>query len=242
MDSKEMRAHLASRASSGQPFWGCIVSGKGDVARAGRQGASWVTVSHAGALDRKMPASAIGLLPYADANAEVLARRFLADGAGLPVFAGVFASDQFSTLETLLSALRRAGFAGVQNFPSVGLAEGTFDAFLRETGMDYEREIEMAKIARGMDFFVSALVFTPGQAEAMAAAGADMLVFHPGVNADGEYRGRTAGTLARFADIAAAARKCSPGILLARMAFEREDFPVASDEVPHGIQYDRTVE
>ncbi len=242
MDSKEMRARLAASAASGQPFWGSVVSGPGDAARAGRRGASWATVSHAGALDPNIPASAIGLLPYADANAEVLERRLLADEWDMPVFAGVFASDQFSTFEALLPALRRAGFAGVQNFPSVGLAEGTFNAFLRETGMDYDREIAMAKTAHALDFFVSALVFTPGQAEAMAAAGADMLVFHPGVNADGEYRGRAAGTLARLADVAAAARESSPGILLARMAFEREDAPAVPDDVPHGIQYDRIIE
>lgn len=242
MNRKEMLAYLAASEASGQPFWGAAVSAKGDVAKAGKLGASWVTVTHAGSLERNVPASAIGLLPYADANAEVMARRCLSEEGGVPVLAGVFASDQFNRIETLLSGLRQAGFGGVQNFPSVGLAEGRFAAFLREAGMDYDREIEMARTARGMGFFISALVFTPEQAEAMALAGADMLVFHPGINADGEYRGRSTGTLTRLVDVAAAARRRSPGVILARMAFEREDFAVAPDDVPHGIQYDRNIE
>lgn len=228
-------------ASSGQPWWGVAASGKGDVTKAGKVGASWVVVTHGGGLDPAVPASAAGLLPFANANAEVALRRTLATEEHMPVLAGVFAPDQFSLVGHLLRDLRRAGFGGVQNFPSVGLAEGRFEAFLHESGMDYDREIEMARHARELDLFVSAVVFTPEQADAMALAGADMMVFHPGLNADGEYRGRSAATLRRFGEIAAAARRRSPGILLARMAFEDEAFAGIPEDIPHGIQYDRNI-
>ncbi len=128
----------------------------------------------------------------------------------------------------------------MQNFPSVGLAEGKFEAFLREAGMDYGRELELAKTARAMDFLVSAVVFTPEQADAMAAAGADMIVFHPGIDADGECRGRAPDAPVRFAEVAAAARKRAPGVIPARMAFGRDGAAVP-DGLPHGVQYDRNI-
>lgn len=230
-----MRAVISRRRS----FWGIAASGKGDAARAKKAGASWVTVTHAGALDPKVPASAIGLLPYANANDGVLERKELAkEVKGFPVLAGVFAPDQFQRTGPLLERLRESGFHGVQNFPSTGLAEGRFGMFFRETGMDYAREIEMAGQARAMDFFVSALVFTPEHAESMALAGADMVVFHPGLSDAGEFCGDTRTAEQRFLHTAAAARKHSKNILAARLVFKREFPPEPGD---FGVQYDYNI-
>lgn len=236
-----MLKFLSTTAASGQPFWGAAASGAGDVSKAKKAGASWVTVTHGGMLDPKVPASAIGLLPYARANDVVLERGALATEEDFPVFAGVFASDQFNLIGRLLEEMREAGFHGVQNFPSVGLAEGRFMTFLHETGMDYDREIDMVRKARGMDFFISALVFTPEQTEAMVLAGADMVVFHPGLTADGEFRGGSQATLRRFEEIAAAARKRSGDVLLARLAFEWESSDGAFGGAVHGLQYDHNI-
>lgn len=233
--------HLSTAAASGQPFWGALASGGGDVSKAKKAGASWVTVTHAGMFDHKVPASAIGLFPYARANDVVMERGALASEEDFPVFAGVFASDQFDMISRLLEEMREAGFHGVQNFPSVGLADGRFRTFLHEAAMDYEREIEMIRKAGEMDFFRSALVFTPEQAEAMVHAGSDMVVFHPGLTTDGEFRSCTPATQRRFDQVASAARKISSDILIARLAFEWETTPGAFGGDAHGMQYDYNI-
>lgn len=238
MTRQDILDFLMAASGSGQPFWGAAAATVQDVAQAARLGASWVTITHGCMFTPQAPASVMALLPFVSSNEELLSKGDVAQSATLPALAGVFASDQFNRPDHLLKSVWNAGFRGVQNFPSTGLAEGRFAGFVRETGMDYDREIEMAAKAHAMDFFVSALVFSPGQAVSMADAGADMLVFHPGLNADGEFRGRTRTTLERFAAIAETARRRSKDILLARLAFERED---SAGGAPHGVQYDRSV-
>ncbi|MCC8166263.1 MAG: phosphoenolpyruvate hydrolase family protein [Planctomycetes bacterium] len=239
MDRKEMGDFLAAGAASGNPFWGIAASREGDGEKATAAGASWITVTHGGMFDHRIPASAIGLLPYARANGEVLERCNLAR-VSIPVLAGVFASDQFTIVERLLDEIRRAGYHGVQNFPSVGLAEGRFRDFLHETGMDYDREVDMVRQAREMEFYVSALVFSPEQAEEMVVAGADMVVFHPGISADGEFRGKSRGTLKRYDEIIAAVRKHSSDVLLTRLAFDRETLE-SGPGLTSGLQYDHNI-
>lgn len=241
MTKAEILEYLKVASGSARPFWGIAVSKAGDASKARQAGASWVTVTHASSFSSKIPASVIGLLPYANANDSVLEKSALATEATLPALASVFASDQFNQIEYLLEKMRDAGFHGVQNFPSVGLAEGRFREFFREADMDYDREIEMVRKAREMDFFVSALVFGPEQAESMVLAGADMVVFHPGLTADGEFRSWTQATMQRFEYVAAMARKRAKDVLLARLAFEWEASARASEVENHGIQYDYNI-
>lgn len=232
---QDILASLAGASARSDRFWGVAVSRPGDVAGAAAAGAAWVVVSHAGVVDPNVPASVMGLLPYANANAETLRRAALIGEAAIPALAGVYAADQFNTVDHLLTEVRAAGYRAVQNFPSVGLAEGRFRAFHQEASMGYEREVELLKKAADLGMFVSAVVFSADHAKAMSAAGADMLVFHPGLDADGEYRTLSPSTRRRFAEIAEIAAKRRGGIMLARLAFDGE----VDDWRLSGVQYDR---
>jgi predicted TIM-barrel enzyme len=94
-----------------------------------------------------------------------------------------------------LEEVRATGFAGVQNFPTVGLIDGTFRANLEETSMGYGREVEMIRLAREMDLLTTPYVFSPDDAKAMTEAGADVLVAHMGLTTSGTIGARTAKTL-----------------------------------------------
>jgi predicted TIM-barrel enzyme len=156
--------------------------------------------------------SLAGLMPYGDANAVVMemAAEVLTVVRDTPVLAGVCASDPFRSIERFLGQLRDAGFSGVQNFPTVGLIDGTFRANLEETGMGYDKEVEMVRTARRMDLFTSPYVFNPVEAKLMTEAGADVVVAHMGLTTGGTIGARTGKTLddsvAEVQQIADAAR------------------------------------
>jgi predicted TIM-barrel enzyme len=141
--------------------------------------------------------SLAGLMPYGDANAIVLemAREVLPVVERTPVLAGVCATDPFRVMERFLVEIRDAGFAGVQNFPTVGLIDGTLRAGLEETGMGYGLEVDMIRAAHGLDMLTAPYVFDPDQATAMAEAGADVLVPHMGLTTGGSIGAATAKTL-----------------------------------------------
>ncbi|HUU11020.1 MAG TPA: phosphoenolpyruvate hydrolase family protein [Phycisphaerae bacterium] len=164
--------------------------------------------------------SLAGLLPYGDANAIVLdmAREVLPVVKKTPVLAGVCGTDPMRLMDKFLAEVRATGFAGVQNFPTVGLIDGTFRANLEETGMGYDREVEMIRLARRMDLLTTPYVFSPAQAREMAKAGADILVAHMGLTTAGSIGAKTAKTLAECVPlvngIVAAARKVRKDILV----------------------------
>jgi predicted TIM-barrel enzyme len=112
-----------------------------------------------------------------------------------PVLAGVCATDPFRLMPVFLAEVRRVGFSGVQNFPTVGLIDGMFRQNLEETGMSYDREVEMIRLARAMDLLTTPYVFNERDAVAMALAGADVLVAHMGLTTKGLIGARTARTL-----------------------------------------------
>ncbi len=138
--------------------------------------------------------SLAGLMPYGDANAIVLdmAREVLPIVRDTPVLAGVCGTDPFRRMDVFLPEIQRLGFAGVQNFPTVGLIDGIFRANLEETGMSYDLEVEMIRQARDLDLLTAPYAFTPEEAEKMAAAGADILVAHVGLTTSGTIGARTA--------------------------------------------------
>lgn len=141
--------------------------------------------------------SLAGLMPYGDANAIVvdMAREVLPVVKKTPVLAGVCGTDPMRRMEYFLRDIKDLGFAGVQNFPTVGLIDGTLRVNLEETGMGYDREVEMIRIAREMDLLTTPYVFTPENAAEMARAGADILVAHMGLTTSGSIGAQTAKTL-----------------------------------------------
>jgi predicted TIM-barrel enzyme len=141
--------------------------------------------------------SLAGLMPYGDANAIVLemAREVLPVVRTTPVLAGVCGTDPMRLMDRFLAEIKATGFAGVQNFPTVGLIDGRFRANLEETGMGYGREVEMIRMARRMDLLTTPYVFGPEEAATMAEAGADILVAHMGLTTSGSIGARTAKSL-----------------------------------------------
>jgi len=142
--------------------------------------------------------SLAGLMPYGDANAIVveMAAEVLPVVKHTPVLAGVCATDPFRLMDVFLDDLKRIGFAGVQNFPTVGLIDGTFRANLEETGMSYGLEVDMIARARAKGMLTTPYVFCEDDAAAMAGAGADIIVVHLGLTTGGAIGAETALKLA----------------------------------------------
>ena len=142
--------------------------------------------------------SLAGLLAYGDANQIVveMAAEVLPVVRHTPVLAGVNGTDPFRVMDVFLDELKRIGFAGVQNFPTVGLIDGTFRANLEETGMSYGLEVEMIALAREKDMLTTPYVFSSADATAMAKAGADIIVCHLGLTTGGSIGADTALKLA----------------------------------------------
>ena len=142
--------------------------------------------------------SLAGLMAYGDANAIVLemAAEVLPVVKHTPVLAGVNGTDPFRDMDVFLDQLKAIGFAGVQNFPTVGLIDGVFRANLEETGMSYALEVEMIAKARAKDLLTTPYVFNETDAKAMANAGADIVVCHLGLTTGGSIGAETALKLA----------------------------------------------
>lgn len=141
--------------------------------------------------------SLAGLLAYGNANEIVvdMAKEVLPVIRHTPVLAGVNGTDPFCQFDKFLDDLKAMGFSGVQNFPTVGLIDGNFRASLEETGMGYQLEVEMIRLANKKDMLTTPYVFSPHDAMAMAAAGADIIVPHMGLTTGGRIGAETALTL-----------------------------------------------
>ncbi len=141
--------------------------------------------------------SLAGLLPYGDANAIVMqmAGEVLPVVKRTPVLAGVCGTDPMRLMDRFLKQVQEAGFAGVQNFPTVGLFDGLMRVNLEETGMGYGKEVEMIRLAHQMDLLTTPYVFNPEEAAQMTEAGADLIVAHMGLTTSGSIGAQTAKTL-----------------------------------------------
>ena len=141
--------------------------------------------------------SMAGLMPYGNANAIVkeMAHEVLTAVRHTPVLAGVCASDPFMIRDLFLRELKDMGFAGIQNFPTVGLIDGVFRANLEETGMGFGLEIDCIAAAHELDLLTTPYAFDPDQARLLAEAGADIVVAHMGLTTKGSIGARTARTL-----------------------------------------------
>jgi len=164
--------------------------------------------------------SLAGLMPYGDANAIVMemAGEVLPVVTRTPVLAGVCGTDPFRLMDVFLDEVKRIGFAGVQNFPTVGLIDGTFRKNLEETGMAFAQEVEMIAMAREKGLLTTPYVFTEADATAMAGAGADVLVVHLGLTTGGSIGAETALKLADCPAVvdrlAAAALAVRPDVII----------------------------
>jgi len=164
--------------------------------------------------------SLAGLMPYGDANGVVMemAGEVLPVVKKTPVLAGVCATDPFRLMDKFLDEVKAAGFSGVQNFPTVGLIDGTFRANLEETGMGYQHEVDMIAMAHEKDMLTTPYVFSEADATAMAKAGADIIVVHLGLTTGGNIGAETGVTLADAPALTdawgAAALKINPDVIV----------------------------
>jgi predicted TIM-barrel enzyme len=135
-----------------------------------------------------------GLMPYGDANAIVMemASEVLPVVKKTPVIAGVCGTDPFREMDVFLDEVKRIGFSGVQNFPTVGLIDGVFRQNLEETGMGFGLEVEMIRLAAQKGLLTTPYVFSEADASAMAKAGADIIVCHLGLTTGGSIGAETA--------------------------------------------------
>jgi predicted TIM-barrel enzyme len=188
---------LRAQVTAGRPIIGAG-AGTGISAKfCERGGVDLIIIYNSGRYRMAGRGSLAGLLPYGDANAIVkeMASEVLPVVKDTPVLAGVCGTDPFRLMPVLLRELKEMGFDGVQNFPTVGLFDGSFRANLEETGMGYALEVEMVRQAHALDLLTCPYVFNPEEAAAMAGAGADVLVPHMGLTTKGTIGAHTALTL-----------------------------------------------
>ena len=183
-------------------------------------GVALIVIYNSGRFRMAGRGSLAGLMPYGDANAIVMemAGEVLPAAQNTPVLAGVCGTDPFRLMPVFLEQVRNAGFSGVQNFPTVGLFDGTIRTGLEETGMGYGLEVDMIRLAREMDLLTTPYCFNPDEATAMAEAGADILIPHMGLTTKGLIGADTAVSLedaaSRVQAMADAARQVRPDVLV----------------------------
>src|SRR6202790_5620582 len=187
MTGDEARARLRATLEAGGVVIGAG-AGTGLSAKCAEAGdADLIIIYNSGRYRMAGRGSLAGLMPYGDANAIVLemGNEVLPVVDHTPVLAGVCGTDPFRLMDRFLGQVEAAGFAGVQNFPTVGLIDGIFRANLEETGMGYELEVEMIRLAHERGLLTAPYVFDVASTEAMTRAGADVLVPHMGLTTKG---------------------------------------------------------
>ena len=219
----EVRARLDREIEAGRPIVGAG-AGTGISAKfieAG--GADLILVYNSGRFRMAGHSSMAGLMAYGDANAIVLemgARDVLPVVKHTPVIAGVNGTDPTRRMSSFLDEVAREGFSGVNNFPSVGLFDGRVRRELESSGLGFDREVAMIKIARALELFTITYVFTEDEARQMAGIGADVVVGHMGLTVGGS-RGMSAedalsldGAVDKTDRIYAAAKTENPDVIV----------------------------
>jgi predicted TIM-barrel enzyme len=208
MTREEALGRLQAQVERGRPIIGAG-AGTGLSAKCAEAGGcDLIIIYNSGRYRMAGRGSLAGLMPYGDANAIVveMAAEVLPVVKETPVLAGVCGTDPFRLQPVFLRQLKEIGFSGVQNFPTVGLMDGTYRQGLEETGMGYDLEVEMIRTARGLELLTAPYVFTPEEARAMAEAGADVLVPHMGLTTGGAIGATTAKTLDESVELIQAMR------------------------------------
>jgi predicted TIM-barrel enzyme len=211
---------LRTKVKAGQPIIGGG-AGTGLSAKCEEAGGlDLIVIYNSGRYRMAGRGSLAGLLAYGNANEIVceMAHEVLPVVKRTPVLAGVNGTDPFLITDDFLQRLIALGFSGIQNFPTVGLIDGTFRANLEETGMGYGLEVELVAKARALDLLTTPYVFSEQNARDMAAAGADIVVAHLGLTTGGAIGAETALTLKDCVEpinaYAAAARAVNPDVLV----------------------------
>ena len=219
MSRQKILDSFRAKVADGRPLIGGG-AGTGITAKSAEAGGiDLLVIYNSGRFRMAGRGSLSGLLAYGDANAIVMemAGEVLPVVRHTPVLAGVNGTDPFRVMGHFLRQVKDIGFAGVQNFPTVGLIDGVFRANLEETGMGYGHEVDMVRLAREMGLLTSPYVFDEDQAKDMARAGADILVPHMGLTTSGTIGAQTALTLEEAATkvqaLADAAKSVNPDIL-----------------------------
>ncbi|CAG7917755.1 unnamed protein product [Penicillium olsonii] len=196
-DRNEIIARLRSQIQERKPIVGAgagiglsaksVESGGGDL----------IVIYNSGRFRMAGCGSLAGLMPYSNANDVVveMAAEVIPIVKNTPVIAGVCGTDPFRLMPQFLRQLQGLGFAGVQNFPTVGLIDGTFRANLEETGMGFGKEVEMIRCAAELGLLTTPYVFNAEDAVAMTKAGADVLVAHMGLTTSGAIGAKTGKSL-----------------------------------------------
>ena len=197
MDREVILERFRHKLSKGEPLIGGG-AGTGISAKCEEAGGiDLIVIYNSGRYRMAGRGSLAGLMPYGNANQVVLemAKEVLTAVTHTPVLAGVCATDPFMIRDHFLKELQELGFAGIQNFPTVGLIDGTFRANLEETGMSYSVEVECVAAASEMGMLTTPYAFNPQEARLMAQAGADIVVAHMGLTTKGSIGAKTARTL-----------------------------------------------
>lgn len=198
----EILAQLRDKVASG----GVIVGGGAGTGISAKMSAAGgidlLVIYNSGRFRMAGRGSLSGMMPYGDANAIVMdmAREVLPVVPQTPVLAGVCGTDPFRIMKLFLKQVSEAGFSGVQNFPTVGLIDGTFRQNLEETEMGFGKEVDMIAEAHRLGLLTTPYCFNVDEAAAMAAAGADILIPHMGLTTKGTIGASTALTLEQSAE------------------------------------------
>ena len=220
MTRDEALARLRAQVDAGNPIIGAGAGTGLSAKLAEAGGADLIIIYNSGRYRMGGRGSLAGLLPYGDANAIVvdMAREVLPVVKETPVLAGVCGTDPFRLMPIFLDELIRIGFSGVQNFPTVGLFDGTIRVGLEETGMGYGLEVDMIRLAHERNLLTAPYVFSDDEATAMAEAGADVLVPHMGLTTGGVIGAESAKTLDESVRLVQgmhdAAKRVNPDILV----------------------------
>jgi len=219
-DRGSLLARFRSKVDSGLPLIGGG-AGTGLSAKCEEAGGvDLIVIYNSGRFRMAGRGSLAGLLAYGNANEIVMdmAREVLPVVRDTPVLAGINGTDPFVNFDHLLDEVRAIGFSGIQNFPTVGLIDGTFRQNLEETGMSYAMEIDLVALARQKDMLTTPYVFDEDQARQMTEAGADIVVVHMGLTTGGTIGAETSMTLEEAITsvrrIASAALECREDVLV----------------------------
>ncbi len=220
LSRKEIMEKFKQQVELGEMLLG-VGAGTGITAKSSEAGgADMFIIYNSGRYRMAGRGSLAGLLAYGDANQIVteMAGEVIPVVKNTPVLAGVNGTDPFRNMPYFLKQLKEMGFDGVQNFPTVGLIDGTFRQNLEETGMGYDLEVEMIRHAHELDMLTTPYVFNADDARKMAEAGADILVAHMGLTTSGTIGAETSKTLddcvKLIDEIAAAGREINPDIMV----------------------------
>jgi predicted TIM-barrel enzyme len=214
MNGQQALARLRSTLDGGGVIMGAG-AGTGLSAKCAEAGgADLIIIYNSGRYRMAGRGSLAGCMPYGDANAIVMemASEVLPIVRQTPVLAGVCGTDPFRLMPVFLEEIKRVGFSGVQNFPTVGLCDGQFRQNLEETGMGFGLEVEMIADAHTAGLLTTPYVFDPEQAAAMARAGADVIVAHMGLTTKGAIGATTALTLEASAERVQAIRDAAVAV------------------------------